>query len=158
VKDLQSPDELWIAFAAARPDLVGDASAFSSWHFCDNQQDADELVALVLAGVKRATAGCLLSYELDGDPIPQVGEFSVVTDWTGHARCVIRATSVEVVAFSDVSEEFAAAEGEGDGSLEYWQEAHRAAFGRELALTGRALGADTRVVCEQFEVVFAGSA
>lgn len=154
--DLHSPDELWIEFAAARPDLVGDASTFSSWHFCDNQQDAGELVALVLAGRKRATAGCLLSYELDGDPIPQVGDFSVVTDWEGQARCVIRATSVEVVPFGDVTEEFAASEGEGDGSLAYWQEAHRAAFGRELALTGRALSAETLVVCEQFEVVLAG--
>ena len=57
----------------------------------------------------------------------------MITDWTGLARCVIRTSLVEVVAFADVGEEFAAAEGEGDGSLEYWREAHRAAFGRELA-------------------------
>ncbi len=44
-------------------------------------------------------------------------------------RCVIRASLAEIVAFADIGDEFAAAEGEGDGSLAYWREAHRAAFG-----------------------------
>ena len=86
--------------------------------------------------------------------LPQVGDLSVITDWTGTARCVIRTSLVEVVAFADVGDEFAAAEGEGDGSLAYWREAHLAAFGRELAGSGRSPGPDMPVVCERFEVVF----
>jgi len=53
-----------------------------------------------------------------------------------------------------VSEEFAATEGEGDGSLAYWRQAHQAAFSRELGAIGRAVSADMPVVCERFEVVF----
>jgi uncharacterized protein YhfF len=146
--------ELWAAFTEARPDLAGPDTPHTSWHFCDNQADADELAELVLAGRKRATAGVLWSYEAEEEPLPSPGDLSVVTDWGGSGRCVIRTTAVEVVAFDEVTADFAATEGEGDGSLAYWREAHRAAFSRELEGTGRSLQPDTPVVCERFEVVF----
>jgi uncharacterized protein YhfF len=146
--------QMWAAFREARPDIAGAGEEFSAWHFCDNQRDADELAQLVLAGAKRATAGALWAYELEGEPVPTVGDFSVITYWDGRACCVIRTTAVEVVAFESVSEEFATAEGEGDGSLAYWRDAHLAAFGREFAGTERSVTPDMPVVCERFEVVF----
>lgn len=154
--DDRSVADLWSAFLAARPGLAGPESVYTAWHFCDNQKDADELVELVLSGRKRATTGALWSYEAEGESLPQVGDFSVVTDWAGTARCVIRTSAVEIVAFGAVSAEFAAAEGEGDLSLDYWRRAHEAAFARELAPLGRTVGPDTPVVCERFEVVFGG--
>lgn len=158
MKDPDSAQALWAALAEARPDLVHEQTTYSVWHFCDNQADADELVELVLAGRKRATAALLWSYEAEGEALPQAGDFDIVTDWSGRARCVIRTISVEVVPFEAVSSDFAAAEGEGDGSLEYWREAHRAAFGRELAAAGAALTPEAPVVCRRFEVVFRGPA
>jgi uncharacterized protein YhfF len=148
-------EELWAAFVEARPDLAGPESPYEAWHFCDNQADADELVELVLAGRKKATAGALWSYEAEGESVPQPGDFSVVTDWSGAARCVIRTTAVEVVPFEAVSPEFAAAEGEGDLSLAFWREAHWAAFSREFEGTDRSPAPDMLVVCERLEVVFA---
>ena len=132
---------------------MGPEDTFTAWHFCDNQADADELAELVLDGPQAATAGALWSYEAEDEPLPQAGDFSVITDWSGAARCVIRTTSVEVVAFDEVGEEFAAAEGEGDGSLAFWRDAHWAAFSRELEGTGRSPQPDMPVVCERFEVV-----
>jgi uncharacterized protein YhfF len=151
---MPTSEELWAAFCEARPDLAGPDTQHAAWHFCDNQADADELAELVLAGRKRATAGALSSYEAEEEALPRPGDFSVVTDWSGAGRCVVRTTAVEVVAFDEVTEEFAATEGEGDGSLAYWREAHRAAFSREFEGTGRSLQPDTPVVCERFEVVF----
>jgi uncharacterized protein YhfF len=151
---MPSVEEVWAAFRAARPDVAGPEDGYTAWHFCDNQADADELVELVLAGRKRATAGALWSYEAEGEELPQPGDFSVITDWSGTARAVIRTTAAEVVAFDKVTEEFAATEGEGDGSLAFWRDAHWAAFSRELEGMGRSPSADMPVVCERFEVVF----
>lgn len=153
----ESVTAMWSALASARPDLVDSRTTYSAWHFCDNESDANELVGLVLAGTKRATAGLLWSYEEEDEPLPSVGDLSVVTDWEGGARCVIRTTSVEIVAFDAVTPEFAVIEGEGDGSLEYWRQAHQAAFTRELADSGRAFEPSLPVVCECFEVVFGDS-
>ena len=152
-----SVEEMWAAFLATRPEYeaaAGAAASYSAWHFCDDQASADELSELVLAGRKRATAGSLLAYELEKEPLPKVGDLSVVTDWEGRARCVIRTTAVEVVPFDAVTPEFAATEGEGDGSLEYWRKAHWAFFTSELQGTGREPRPDMPVVCERFEVVF----
>jgi len=151
---MASAEQLWAAFLEERPGVAGPGDTYSAWHFCDNQADADELVELVLAGRKRATAGALWSYEAEDEPLPRAGDFSVITDWSGTARCIIRTVTVEVVAFAAVSEEFAATEGEGDRSLACWREAHWAAFSRELEASGRAPQPDMPVVCERFEVVF----
>ena len=148
-------EELWAAFVAARPDIAGPEDRYAAWRFCDNQADADELADLVVAGRKRATSGALWSYEAEDEPLPQAGDLSVIADWSGAARCVIRTASIEVVAFDAVTDEFAAAEGEGDGSLAFWREAHWAAFSREFEGTGRSPEPDMPVVCERFEVVFA---
>lgn len=147
---------MWAALAEARPDLTPEGSSYCEWHFCDNEADANELADLVLSGTKRATTSLLWFYEAEGEPLPVVGDLSIITDWEGRARCVIRTTSVEVVPFDAVTQEFAATEGEGDGSLDYWREAHEAAFTRELVGSGRELEPSSPVVCECFEVVFVG--
>ncbi|MHB1136467.1 MAG: ASCH domain-containing protein [Coriobacteriia bacterium] len=150
----ESVTAMWSALADARPELALEGAAYAAWHFCDNEADANELADLVLSGTKRATAGLLWSYEAEDEPLPAVGDLNVITDWDGRARCVIRTTSVEVVPFEAVTPEFAAIEGEGDGSLRYWREAHEAAFTRELADSGRTFEPSLLVVCECFEVVF----
>ncbi len=40
----------------------------------------EQLVAAVLRGDKTATAGLLVDYERDGDPLPEVGERYLVVD------------------------------------------------------------------------------
>ena len=86
--------------------------------------------------------------------MPRPGDLSVVTDWSGAATLRHPHHRVEVVAFDEVAVDFAATEGEGDGSLAYWRQAHRAAFSRELEGIGALPRPDTPVVCERFEVVF----
>lgn len=125
-----------------------------AFHFDDNQPSADELAALVLAGRKRATAALLWSHEVEGKPLPAPGSLSIVTDFAGRAVCIIKTAQVEIVPFADVDTEFAATEGEGDGSLEHWRRVHEAYFGRECRRIGRTPDPRMPVVCERFEVVF----
>ena len=148
--------ELWEAFlGSGTPEARAAAGAsYTAWCFGTGGEMADELAALVMAGAKRATAGALWSYEHEGDPLPQPGEYSVILDGADEARCIIRTDSVDVVPFEQVSVEFAAAEGEGDLSLEYWREGHWHYFTLELAEFGRQPSLDMPVVCERFEVVY----
>jgi uncharacterized protein YhfF len=129
---------------------------FEAFHFDDNERSANELAQLVLAGRKRATAGLVWSFEAASVPLPKVADLSVVTDWAKRPLCIIQTQRVDVVAFDEVSKEFAATEGEGDGSLEYWQQAHWAYFGRECQRIGRTRDPKMPVVCERFEVIFRG--
>jgi len=74
----------------------------------------DRLVALVLHGNKRATAGLLSEYEAEGETVEHVGECLAVVDNDGVQVGTLKVTRVEVVKFADVPDEFALAEAEGD--------------------------------------------
>ena len=128
------------------------ALTFRAWHFCDNQHDADELASLVLAGNKRATASSL--WEYGADPLPKPKDLDIVTFWSGRACCVICTSQIEIKPFREVSAEFAAREGEGDGSLEYWRRVHWAYYERVLQPLTKAPSYDMPVVCQEFEVVY----
>ena len=129
---------------------------YESFHFDDNEPSANELAQLVLAGTKRATAGLLWSFEAANRRPPQPGDLSVVTNWSGTPLCVIETRNVSIIPYEEVTGEFAATEGEGDGSLRFWREAHWAYFGRECARIERTPDSRMPVVCERFEVVYRG--
>jgi uncharacterized protein YhfF len=145
--------EFWEAYA----ETVGgadDTHLYEAFYFGDSEELANSLAALVLSGTKRATAGSLWSFEARSKRPPISGDLSVVTDWNGTPLCIIETDSVEVVPFDHVTAEFAASEGEGDGSLDYWRKAHREYFTRECASAGREFSEEMLVVCERFHVVY----
>lgn len=149
--------EFWESFARTR--AVDPTPRFlEAFYFDDNEPSANELAELVIEGRKRATAGLLWAHDSENKRIAEPGDLSIVTDFSGNEVCVIETTRVDIVPFSEVSEDFAATEGEGDGSLEYWRRAHEAFFARECKRIGRTPEPDMPVVCERFEVVFTGKA
>ena len=146
----------WAEFLA-ETDREQDVPLYDVFHFDDNESDANELAELVLHGEKVATASLLWEYGTGGKRRPQTGDLSVVTDWQGSPLCVIETSEVNVWAFEDVDADFAAAEGEGDLSLEYWREAHWSYFGRVCKQLKRERSPKMPVVCERFRVVFVSS-
>jgi uncharacterized protein YhfF len=119
-----------------------------------------ELVELVMAGTKTATAGLLAEYELDGDPIPAPGMREVVVDEQGRFVGEIETTRCEVVRMADVDDRFAREEGEGFADAADWRTAHErfwnAYLGElqaRLGDPGWALTDDTLVVCQRMRVV-----
>lgn len=119
-----------------------------------------ELVELVLAGAKRATAGLLVEFELDGDTIPYPGLREAVIGADGRFVGVIETTACEVVRMAEVDDDFARAEGEGFADAAEWRDAHERYFRGYLAELRERLGDpgwdlddDTPIVCQRFELV-----
>lgn len=69
----------------------------------------------------------------------------------GDPAALIR--EIKVDPFLEVTEDFAATEGEGDLSLERWRREHRAFFARVAPYYGREFSDAELVQCETFEVV-----
>ncbi len=150
-------DEFWQSFLASLPAEARPATdEYQAWHFCDNESDANELAALTRSGIKQATCGLLWAYQAEGQVLPQSGDISIITDWRGQPQCIIETTEVQICAFNEVDQGFAAAEGEGDGSLESWRRVHWDAFARECAIIGRRPRDHMPVVCERFRLIYAG--
>ena len=122
--------------------------------FGDGQELADELIALVVHGHKRATAAALADYEIDQTSPPRPGQLSVATDGRGNARAVLRTTDVRVGPLSSVDDAFAWDEGEGDRTRATWIEDHENFFRRYLPTIGVEFDPRMATVFERFEVVY----
>ncbi len=127
---------------------------YEAWHFCNNEQDANELATLVLDGTKKATASLYDVYAFEGEEVPKPGDLSIITGWNGKAKCIIKTIAITIVPFKEVTAEFAAKEGEGDKSLEFWRRIHLKFFKEECREMSKEFHEDMKVVCEEFEVVF----
>src|SRR5262249_51898190 len=122
--------------------------------FGDNPDMATELAALVVSGVKRATAALVRDFSSPDSPLPKVGDYVVVVDGTGNPRCIYRTTEIEIKPLIAADERFAWDEGEGDRTLDWWLAAHRRYFGRQAARDGFTMQDDIETVFERFEVVW----
>jgi uncharacterized protein YhfF len=142
----------WRKFCCARsvsPDQRCDVFAFG-----DTPAMADELLALVLAGQKRATAALVMDFERAGDPLPEPGIHAVVLNGRGRPGCIIRTTEVTVRPFNQVDARFAWGEGEDDRLLASWRTAHRRYFGRQCLGWGISFDERMPVVLGRFELVW----
>lgn len=139
--------EMWRSFCLAEK-VSGE---YQAWTYGD---DPDTLAELTLEGKKTATASAYPTYALEGEPLPQEGEYSVILNAREEAVCVIRTEKVTVCPFNQVGEEQAWKEGEGDRTLEYWRRVHRKFFSEELQTMGMVFDEEMPVVCEEFVRVF----
>lgn len=126
--------------------------------FGDSPALARELAGLVRAGRKRATASLAIEFSSAGLPLPAAGDVGIVTLADGVPVAIIELVDVQQVPFRLVDAAFAAAEGEGDGSLPWWRAAHRGYFGRVCARLGGTFDDATPVLCQRFRLLWGGDA
>ena len=118
-----------------------------AWAFGDSPEMADELAELVIKGKKTASCGSLSSFKNE-EGAPTIGGYSIILNGRDEPVCVIRTISLRIVRFCDVADDLARKEGEGDLSLTYWREGHKAFFSREGTYQE-----DMELVAEEFERV-----
>ena len=121
------------------PDAIRD---LPKWQFGDSPELAIRLAALIVAGVKTGTCSAL-SQKLWSEP----GEKGLLVINEDHPVAVIATDTAEHMRFSDMTADKAALEGEGDLSLAYWRDAHRAYFSRVATFSE-----DLEIVFETFHV------
>lgn len=150
MRNQEQIQSLWEAYLRLNPGQAG--SGYEAWAFGDSPEMADELLALVLRGIKTGTSSSYAQYELEGEEPPQVGDHSILLDGQGQPKAIIVTTKAEIRPFQEVSADFAYTEGEGDRSLAYWRAGHQAFFSRE----GNSQGFDPAmlVLCENFKLVY----
>jgi uncharacterized protein YhfF len=118
----------------------------------------DQLVAAILDGSKTSTTGLVEEHEHGREPLPTVGDLSVVVDSDERPVAIIETTSVRVAPLVQVDVAHAVAEGEGFTTISQWRKAHvrfwhspkmRRALGNPAFTVDDA----TLVVLERFRVI-----
>jgi len=144
--------EFWKRFLKEK-NLAPDTAYFDCFHFELTEKWAEELLRLVLIGQKKATASSLYAFEKENLRLPELGDFSIVTNWAGVPKCVIETKNVTILPFKDMTFDICRLEGEDD-SLESWQKGHRRFFTEEGQELGYEFSEEMPVVFEEFEVVY----
>ena len=113
-------------------------------------ESRDTILAFLLDGNKRATAGTLeWDYIAENEPIETVGEKLAVLDNHNQHIATIQVNRVEVKRFADVPDEFALAEAEGDLSGDDFRESHFAFWTKN----GSPITDDTEIVLVYFDLI-----
>ncbi|MFE6424456.1 MULTISPECIES: ASCH domain-containing protein [Streptomyces] len=118
----------------------------------------DRLVAAILDGSKTSTTGLVVEYERDGEPLPEVGQRSVVVDSDDRPVAVVEVTEVRVVPLARVDLAHAVDEGEGYTGVAAWRAGHErfwhsAEMRAALGDPGFAVDDETQAVLERFRLV-----
>jgi len=117
---------------------------------------ANELGALIVAGIKTATCSALWEWEAEEESPPETGTVTIVLDGGGEPIGIVETTEVTIRNYDEVDAAFAREEGEGDLSLEYWREAHKNFFSRLLPNIGKQFSEEMPLVCERFRLIYNG--
>jgi uncharacterized protein YhfF len=115
--------------------------------------DLSEHPRLIAARQKQGTAHLAMDFEINGVPRREVGDYFMILNYDSTPQSLVRIVDVYVAPFEKVPVSFAEREGEGDLSLTFWQDAHRAYFQPQCAKWGVAWREDLPTVCESFELV-----
>ncbi|MDR0847350.1 MAG: ASCH domain-containing protein [Lactobacillales bacterium] len=142
-------DEYWTKAKSAL-NLPADMPTPISWGFGDGGEMADRLGQLVVDGIKTATCSAALAYDEENEAYPVLGEYNIVLDSNEKPMCVIQNTLLAIKKFNEIDEAHALLEGEGDLSLKYWQDGHKAFFGEKY------FAEDMPLIIEHFKMVYKG--
>lgn len=121
---------------------------FEIFAFGDSPEMADALLALVLKGKKTAT----VSVVLEDEPMPSVGDLSLVLDGRGNSACVIKTVYTKTVKFCELTWDMVKLEGEDD-TFEQWKTGNVRYWTRDAAKRGYTFTDQTPITFECFEVV-----
>lgn len=141
-------------FHAFRTDAGVAADDYAVVALGDSEAMADDLLELVLAGIKRATAALARDFGPGRDPLPKVGDHVVLVDGRNKPRCVWRTTAVDVKPMNAVDDAFAFDEGEGERTRDWWLTAHRASFSAQAKRQGFTFDDTAETVFERFTLVW----
>ncbi|MFD2630158.1 ASCH domain-containing protein [Oceanobacillus kapialis] len=137
-------DKFWEGKNVEKPTPV------EAWQF---GAEPDYLAQLVIDGKKTATCSGYVFYEMENESLPAVNDYGIILNAKNEPVAIIKTVKVDIMPMNEVPEEFAIAEGEGDGTYHYWKTAHKKFFTEQLQKVGLAFKEDMLLVCERFELV-----
>ena len=66
----------------------------TAWQFGENP---DYLAQLVVEGVKTATCSAYELYEVEGEPLPRIGDYSIILNSKDEPVCIIQTVDVQIM-------------------------------------------------------------
>jgi uncharacterized protein YhfF len=122
--------------------------------FADTPEAATKVGKLVRDRIKTTTSSLVWGLEHIGEPLPKVGDISLIVDGNGEPLCIIELIEVEIKPFNAVDEQFAFEYGEGDRTLAFWLSDNWDFHSRWCIEIGREPSETMLIVFQRFRVLY----
>lgn len=133
--------------------LPSNTTFIESFAFGINEEIANSLLDLVLNGTKTATCSSEIEYEITNSKMPQIGDYSIVTNWSGTPKCIIKTIDVTFMKFNEMTFDICKREGE-DTNLDSWVKGHVEHFKAIANKLDFEFNNDLEILFEDFVVVY----
>ena len=127
-------------------DLIDANPDADTFRFGDSEALCNEILALVRSGRKTATCEAMEVYKGD-DVMPRVGRRDIALNWDGTPAVMLETVEVTQRKFSEMDEEFVAAQGEFR-DLWHWRKGYTAYFKRNGLFKPHMM-----LMCERFRLI-----
>lgn len=121
-------------------------------YFGSSEEESVEILEQLLRGEKTAVSHCVPYYIVTRSPMPKVGDYTMVTDFYGNPCCILETEQVAIEPVSEVTEELARRECQGD--LAAWQQRKAEEFQTLSKRAGFHYSEGLPVLMELVKVVF----
>ncbi len=150
----KSVSKMWKDFIEANPEFINDQLPDAE-PFHNNEADAKRLADLIVSGKKQAGSMLYFFFEEANADLPAIGTKSIVTNFDGKARAIIKTTKVDTIPFNQISEAYAALDmGTNSEPLKKWKKAHWDFFAPAMEQSGKKPTEEMLIVCTWFETIW----
>lgn len=119
-----------------------------------SHETTDQLIQLYKDGHKSAGSSLLEDFLMNGDELPEPGQYWMVLNSQDKPKIILKCVEVETNKWSEVSERIAIAESGEGTSIDTWKAEHLALYSPFLNELGLKDINDASVVTEHFQLMF----
>ena len=143
----------WEACKRARPDLkLGNDYRT---RLIGGSADMNNIIlSLIATGQKVGTFPLPWQLEKMGESIPKPGDCTIQVDFHGTPKLVVRTTSIETIAFKNITGEHTAIDGPTVRDLAVWRGIHIPYYTGVLTKLGLVFSEDMPTCVERFELIY----
>lgn len=144
--------DFWLAFLEeTHTDPTVTVSRYT--YFGQSEEESVSNLEQLLSGEKTAISHCIPDYLTKKQPLPRVGDYTMVTDFYGNPCCILRAVDVLISPLTEVPEPWIQWEHPG-AARDAWLTEKLAEY-RALAARGAFhANAENPILLEQVQVVY----
>lgn len=149
-------DDIYLDFWAAFLEQTGadPSRAVSRYtYFGSSEEESVTALEQILSGEKTAISHCIPDYLTKKQPLPRVGDYTMVTDFYGNPCCIVQAVDVLIAPLPEVPASWISQDCPGLSRAQWLSEQH-AAYAALAARGGFHANADNPVLLEQVQVVY----
>jgi uncharacterized protein YhfF len=147
-------DEFWNRYLLTLPENERQQSYFEAASWGNTPELADRIANLISAGTKTTTSSLLWSQQKHQWTIEKPGDKSIVLDSQNHPVCIIEIEQVFIKPFDEVDPEFVYHYGEGDRTMQFWNQNMWAYYNEECQRLDKTAEKNMPMICQVFRVIY----